>query len=373
MDAARFRVLQVIPSLWHGGLEHVATILTLALAADPSVERVLVCSSGGRPYTEELQRNGIEIRRIARPYPRPGPLVRSAVTLARVLRRERPHVVHAHNPGATAAAVLARTLARTREIPIVATYHGVLEERIPRAARALGFADIVVGVSPTATKMLVEAGLPAAKSRTIFNAVDPHVRPEAEVRTEFDAVGRPLVVTVGRYVAEKNQALLLEALALLDRPIRGLVVGYGPRKEELRARTAELGLGETVTVTGERNDAPDLIAAADVFALSSSSEALPLVVIEAMAVGTPVVSTNVGGIADVVADGQTGLLVPSGDAPALAAAIARVLDEDGLGDRLQTEARRFVAEHCSLPAMVDAYRGVYTEAIARRAGARPST
>jgi glycosyltransferase involved in cell wall biosynthesis len=372
MDAARMRVLQVIPSLWQGGLEHVATTLTLALAQEPAVERIVVASSGGPRYTAAIEDAGIPIERIARPYPRPRPLIRAAHGLARIIRAERPSVIHAHNPGATAAAALARRLARARGTPIVATYHGVLEQRVPRAARALGLADLVVGVSPTATRALVGAGLADGRSRTILNAVDPHVRPEVEVRKEFGAVGVPLVVTVGRYVGEKNQALLLDALALLDRPFRALVVGYGPRKEELRQRAAELH-GDAVTVTGERDDAPDLIAAADVFALSSESEALPVVLIEAMAVGTPVVATAVGGVGDVVLDGRTGLLVPPRDAQALAAAIARIIDDPALAERLRAEARRFVAEHCSLPAMVAAYLGVYTEAIARRAGASPST
>jgi glycosyltransferase involved in cell wall biosynthesis len=374
MDAApRLRVLQVIPSLWHGGLERVATSLTLALAEDPAVDRVIVCSSGGNPYSEELRRHGIEFEPIPRPFPRPASLAGAAFTLARILRRERPHVVHTHNPGATAAAALARILARRREIPIVASFHGVLPSRVRRATRALSLADLVIGVSPTTTRALVDAGLAADRTTTIFNAVAPEERPGAEVRQEFDAVGVPLVVTVGRYVGEKNQALLLEALAQLERPLRALIVGYGPREEELRSRADELGLGDAVVVTGRRDDAPDLIAAADVFALSSSSEALPLVLIEAMALGTPVVATAVGGVADVVADGRTGLLVPPGDAAALASAIRRVLGEPGLAERLRSEAGSFVEEHCSLPAMVAAYRGVYTDAIARRAGARPST
>lgn len=374
MDAARLRVVQVIPSLWHGGLERVATSLTIRLAADPSIERVVVCSSGGEPYTEELRRHGIEVERIARPFPRTGPLLRAALGLARVLRRERPDVVHAHNPGAAAAAELARMLARLHDVPVVTTYHGVVPGRLRRAVRALALSDLVIGVSPSTTRSLVDAGLPAGRTTTIFNAVELQPeRGEAEVRREFGAEGLPLVVTVGRYVGEKNQALLLDALARLGRPLRALVVGYGPREEELRARAAELGLGEAVWVTGERHDVPDLVAAADVFALSSDSEALPLVLIEAMSLGTPVVATTIGGVADVVADGRTGLLVRPGDAGALAEGIHRVLDEPGLAERLANEGRRFVAEHCSLPAMVAAYRGAYTDAIARRNGERPST
>ena len=179
-------------------------------------------------------------------------------------------------------------------------------------------------------------------------------------------------MTVGRYVAEKNQALLLEAVTHIDPPPRTLVVGYGPRENELRELAVSLGL-HSVTVTGERNDAADLIAAADVFALSSEHEALPIVVLEAMALGTPVVSTDVGGIPDVVTDGETGLLVPSGDAPALARAIELVLGNRGLADDLAAAGRRFAAEHCSVAAMTGSYLELYTEEIARRVGASPST
>jgi len=374
MDAAGLRIVQVIPSLWHGGLERMATTLTIALEADPAVERVVVCTSGGDPYLEELHEHGIDVITIPRPFPRPGPLVRAARSLAQVIREEQPHVVHAHNPGAAAAAALGRTLARAGHVAIVSSFHGVLPRRIGRAVRALSFSDLIVGVSPTTTRALVKAGLPAEKTATIFNAVQPQaVRGEAEVRAEFHADGVPLIITVGRYVGEKNQALLLDALALLGRPLRGLVVGYGPREGELRSHAAGLGLAEMVSVTGRRDDTADLIAAADVFALSSSSEALPLVLIEAMSLGTPVVATSVGGIADVVTDGETGLLVPPGDVAALSGAIGRVLGDRALADRLAAGGHRFATEHCSIPAMVAAYRDVYTDAIARRAGARPPT
>src|SRR3954452_9304252 len=151
MDSARLRVLQVIPSLWHGGLERVATTLTLALAEDPAVERIVVASSGGEPLDQELRAAGIEIARIPRPFPRPGPLLAAALALRRIIRRERPSVIHAHNPGAAAAALLGRMLAQARGIPIVSTFHGVVPDRVGRAARALGSSNAVVGVSPTST------------------------------------------------------------------------------------------------------------------------------------------------------------------------------------------------------------------------------
>ena len=373
MDAAGLRIVQVIPSLWHGGLERVAASLTLGLAGDPTIERVVVCSSGGEPYTDELRGRDIRVDLIPRPSPRPVPLARAAFALARILRRERPHVVHAHNPGAAAAVALARVVAGMRSVPLVTSYHGVLPSRIGRAARALAFSDLVVGVSPAATRALVDAGLDVQRTTTIFNAVEPKAaRAATDVRREFDADGLPLVVTVGRYFREKNQGLLLEALARLERPLRALIVGYGPLEDELRGRARELGLAEAAIVTGRRDDAADLIAAGDVFALSSNSEALPLVLLEAMSLGTPVVTTDVGGVRDAVSEGRTGLLVPPSDAGALAAAIKRVLDEPGLAERLAGGGTRFAAEHCSVPAMIEAYRNAYTDAIARRRGERPS-
>ncbi len=364
---ARLRIVQFVPSLWHGGAELVA--VNLALALQERVGRLVVASSGGEPYSERLRAAGISLEIVPRPWPRPRPIVRSAISLARILRRERPHVVHAHNPGASAAAWLARRLARMPELAIVTTYHGVADARVARAKRALGrYSDLVVGVGPGVTRSLVERGLPAERTATIFNAVDPVARRSAaELRGEFGvADGVPLIVNVGRYVDQKNQALLVDALARLRRPLKALVVGYGELEESLRARAAAAGLGDDIVLTGMRQDVPDVIAAADVFVLSSDWEALPLVVLEALWLGTPVVATSAGGVSDVIADGRTGLLVRPGDADGLAAALARVLDEPGLAERLTSAGREFVEQHCSLETMVVSYGAAYDTAIALR-------
>ncbi|HKP16916.1 MAG TPA: glycosyltransferase [Gaiellaceae bacterium] len=373
-EPARLRVVQFVPSLWHGGAELVASSLSLALR--DRVERLAIASSGGEPHGERLRAAGIPLEIVPRPWARPLPLFRSARALARFLRRERPHVVHAHNPGASAAAALARLLARLPELAIVATYHGVPTARVGRAMRAFALSsDLVVGVTPSATRALVDGGLPRARAATIFNAVDVEPRrPASEVRADFGVPdGVPLVVSVGRYMEEKNQALLVDALARLQRPVRTLLVGYGPLRDTLHEQIVASGLDGECVLTGERSDVPDLIAAADVFVLSSDREALPLVVLEAMSLGTPVVSTAVGGVPDVIADGSSGLLVPIGDAAALAAAIGRLLDEPELAERVATTGKTFVDEHCSFPAMVAAYLEVYRDAIERRAGRRPST
>ena len=119
----------------------------------------------------------------------------------------------------------------------------------------------------------------------------------------------------------------------------------------------------SVTVTGERNDAADLIGAADVFALSSADEALPIVVLEALALGTPVVSTDVGGIPDVVTDGETGLLVPPRDAPAMRAAVERLLGDADLRGRLGGAGRDFARERFGWDGVIERTLGVYRRAL----------
>jgi glycosyltransferase involved in cell wall biosynthesis len=370
-DASRLRVLQLIPTLQTGGLESVAA--RLAIALQERVESVLVATAGGLPFSRTLADAGVRIRIVPRPRPQPGRLVVSAFALARLLREERPHVVHAHNPAAGVVAGLARLLAGDRRLAVVTTYHGVMAHRVGRASLASALAsDLVVGVGPQPTRALLAAGLPRSRSATVFNGVDVHPsRPPAETRRSLGVEDAELVVTVGRYVPEKDHALLLDALALLApaRPrLRALLVGYGELEDDLRRRIDALALSDRVTLTGPRADAVDLTAAADVFALSSISEGLPLGLIEAMSLARPIAATAVGGIPDVLAHERSGLLVPARDAGALAAALARLLDDRLLAARLGREAQAFAERHCSEARMVERYLVLYAAAVAGRSG-----
>lgn len=365
----RLRVVQLIPILRVGGLERVGT--TLAIALHDRVERVVVCSKGGDPFEQILRDADVPVLHIPRPTPRLPQLAKSAFALARTLRHERPHVIHAHNPSAALAAFAARRIAHLPRIGIVTTYHGVMPDRVSRAARAMATgSDLVVGVGPSSTDALLRGGLDPARARTVHNAVAPiPTRDRDDVRREFDALDADLIVTVGRYVPEKNQALLLDAVARLraDHPrLRLLIVGHGVLEQDLRAHVAALGLEQVATITGERSDAVDITAAADVFALSSDSEGLPLVLLEAMALGTPVVSTDAGGVRDAIVDGVTGLLVPVGDVSRLAEGVHHLLTDRELAARLSNEARSTLAETSSTTTMTDQYLELYLEAVALR-------
>jgi glycosyltransferase involved in cell wall biosynthesis len=131
-------------------------------------------------------------------------------------------------------------------------------------------------------------------------------------------------------------------------PVQALIVGGGRRQAEMRQLAASLGLGESVHFLGQRRDVPDLLHAMDVFVLPSYSEGVSLALLEAMAAGLPVIATAVGGLPEVVADGETGWLIPPQDAAALAGALVRLLADPALAQRLGANARDHVREHYSL-------------------------
>jgi len=182
------------------------------------------------------------------------------------------------------------------------------------------------------------------------------------VRAELGIPPHAFVVgSVGRLVREKNQAALVAAMTpLLSSTVRLVLVGDGPEREALARAVAALGeRAPWVQLLGARTDVPELMAAFDLFALSSDSEGLPLVIVEAMASGLPVVSTAVGGIPAVVVEEVTGALVHAGDVGALSARLGDLAASPTLGVSWGTEGRRRALARYSADRMVDDYFAVY--------------
>ncbi len=169
------------------------------------------------------------------------------------------------------------------------------------------------------------------------------------------ASGDVVATVVGRLCAGKGQAAAIAAAARVRERVSGfrlLLVGDGPMASELRDLAGGRAGGDVV-FAGFRDDIDAVLSASDLFLLASEAESLPLSVLEAMAAGLPVVSTNVGGLSEAVEDGVTGLLVPPGDAHALAAAIDRVLSDDELAARLGAAACTRVAQRFGRDACLD--------------------
>jgi glycosyltransferase involved in cell wall biosynthesis len=181
------------------------------------------------------------------------------------------------------------------------------------------------------------------------------------------------VLSIGRFVAEKGHRHLLEAAARIERTRPGVhwvLVGAGELEAALSREAQALGLASQVHFTGWRDDVPDVLAVADVFVLPSVNEGFGRVVVEAMAMARPVVATAVGGVPEIVRDGETGVLVPASDPRALADTVRSLLDDPARAARLGAAGRACAESRFSLTAHVDAVERVYTEVLGGHATRR---
>jgi glycosyltransferase involved in cell wall biosynthesis len=179
----------------------------------------------------------------------------------------------------------------------------------------------------------------------------------------------PLVLNVARLVPQKGIHYLVQAAKLvLDvRPdVRFAVVGQGDLKDELNAQVAELGINDKFALVGIRSDVPDLMAASDVFVLSSLWEGLPISLLEAMSAGCPVVATEVGGVGGVVQHDRTGLLVAPEDPQALAQAILSCLNDTPAAQRRAAAAREWAHRHYSMETWVHKLEQLYLHELGKR-------
>jgi glycosyltransferase involved in cell wall biosynthesis len=225
----------------------------------------------------------------------------------------------------------------------------------------------VVANSQAAAQQLRQEGVAADRIHVIPNGIEI-------VRYDARRGVRPVttIVTVANLRREKAHEVLLHAAARLApryRALRYLVVGDGPRREELTTLTTSLGLDAQVTFVGHREDVPAILAQADLFVLPSRSEAFPNGAMEAMAAGLPVIASRVGGLLDLIEDGRTGILVPPSEPADLAAAIEQLVIDPERAFALGSAARDELARHYSFERMVHAFEDLYhTQMVAAESG-----
>jgi glycosyltransferase involved in cell wall biosynthesis len=298
--------------------------------------------------------------------------VGSAAAIARLHRSLRPHVVHwhaarAHAIGAMAALLApgpARVLSRRVDFPVRRSPGSRLLYALP--------IDAILAISEGVRDALVASGVPAPAIRVVPSGIDlaPHARPRdrAAIRARE---GLPedeiLVLQVAALAPHKSQRDLLRAAraAIDQRPkLRFWIAGEGPLRGELERERDALGLGDGVRLLGFREDVLDLLAAADLFCVSSYLEGMGTSTLDAMAAGLAVVATRVGGIPEIVDDGVTGVLVEPRDPEALARAIVELAGDRPRRERMGGEARIKVRDF-SADRTAERTRRAYEEALAR--------
>jgi glycosyltransferase involved in cell wall biosynthesis len=339
---SRPRVLLVITLAEVGGAQSYVAALLPALAERYDV--VLAAHGEGplRDATAAVGARFVLLRHVRRPI---NPLrdLAGLFELISLLRRERPQILHASS---SKAGVLGRLAAVAARVPIrfftvhgwaFSAYSGLPSLLYRTSDRLMApLTTVTICVSETELAAGLEAGTCSAdRSVVIHNAVDiagaprsPHDRPT------------PRLIAVGRLKAPKDFLTLIRSLgALRDHEFEALIVGEGPDRNAIEAEIRRLELRGRVRLAGERSDVPELLAESDVFVLSSRSEGLPVSVLEAMSAELPVVATDVGGLAELVVDGETGILVPPDDEAALTEALGRLVEDRELRRRLGTAGR----------------------------------
>lgn len=301
--------------------------------------------------------------------------------LLNLCRRERVSIWHGHEYKSNALGLL---LSRFWPMSLVTTVHGWVERtaRTPLYYRIDRFClpryERVLCVSEDLHRQSLQCGVAPERCLLVENGIDleqyrrRHSLPEAKQRLGFDP-RRLLVGAVGRLSAEKGFDRLIRAAGRLLRDgvdFDLAIVGEGNARPALEAQIAAEGLADRVRLLGFRPDTIDLFQAMDVFALSSFREGLPNVVLEAMALGVPVVATRVAGVPRVIRDGENGVLVEIDDEAGLSAALGRLLADGRLRQRLADAGRLTVESQHSFAARIERIRDIYDEVLrdARHAG-----
>jgi len=288
----------------------------------------------------------------------------AALQFFRDLRARGPALFHAHlsSPSACRYAMIA---ARLAGLPVVATvqlYVSVtgLRAVYPQRLLSLGVDRYIAVSDYVARRMRPLCVNATARIRVVYNGVPIEQFDEESGTPDDERRSRPTVLAVARLHPQKGLNYLLNAATLVPQA-RFLVAGEGPARVELDEEARKLGLGDRFQFLGHRDDVSGLLQAADVFVLPSLYEGLPVSVLEAMAAGTPVVATAVGGTDEVVVHGESGILVPPRDSDALAGAMREVISDVALARRLIAGGKARVRDKFSADAVARGVSGVYGE------------
>jgi glycosyltransferase involved in cell wall biosynthesis len=362
------RSLLVVDSLEVGGAER--HVVGLAVALRRKGHEVAVACSASGELSDPLDGANVPVRPLLDQLVERRVSVVYARGLRRLVRERRFDLVHAHVYASAAASALATV---GTGVPLVVTEHteGAWQGRLARLVSRFIYrrARRVIAVSSSIRGRLIgRDGVPPEKISVIPNAVipAPDTSLDASGTLPDEWYGEPLIGTVARLQPEKGVANFLKAAARASvscPSARFLVVGDGPLREELLRLADRLGLRERVRFLGHRADARALIGLLDVIVVPSLTEGTPLIVLEAMAAGVPLVASAVGGIPDQVRHDGEGLVIPPNDTAALGDALLELLQDPDRARSLGEAGRRRADSEFAHAAMVRKIETVYHAAL----------
>lgn len=381
---APLRIVHVIDGLGRGGAEQLLAVYAPELKRiGHDVQVVVLQEKDGNPQAARLRQAGIPVTLVRIDKIKRLDQLWRAV---RVLRLLRPDIIHAHLQFANITAALAR---RFLGVPAVATLHTLEHPTgLDRSSRRLWLmnraldssVDRVICLSRASATAARQNGLVKVQLEILGNGIDlgPYDAPPGQTRAEVRstlgiAQDAALIITVAVLRPEKGIDRLVSAMqAICDAHPKAhlLVVGDGPQFAPLKAQIGDLRLGDAVTLAGFRDDVPDLMRAADIFVLPTLGDALPTVVMEAMAAHLPVVVSDVGGLSDMVTQGVEGTLVPPDDVAALARAVTALLQNEPARAQTGRAARERAERDFTLQGQVARLVAIYGQLVATKRAAR---
>jgi glycosyltransferase involved in cell wall biosynthesis len=372
MSEERPRVLCLITRAVHGGAQ--SHVLDLMAGLADRFEFAIGVGEEGN-LTDAAARLGVPVHVVRGLGNTISPWrdARAVSETVRLIRSLRPDLVVTHS---SKAGLVGRAAAARCRVPSVFTAHGwSFAEGVPRARRlvaaplerlAARWCRRVIVVCDADRRLALRRRIaPAEKLVTVRYGVR-----DVPERAAPGAAGVPVVAMVARFEPQKDHACLLRALALVAAPWRAVLVGDGPTRPAAEALARELGIADRVSFLGSRDDVAGILASAHVFALATRWEGLPITILEAMRAGLPVVASGVGGVGEGVSDGETGFLVPRGNANQFGRRIESLLADPALRERMGNAGRSAYEGGFTFEGMLDATFAVYEGVLAETRGTR---
>jgi len=374
------KVFYLVDSFNVGGTEVQAVELALRIST-AGYQVTLGCLRAQGPLLERLKGTTIAVREF---HPRGGidsvAGIYQLLRLSRFLRREKFDIVHTHDlwsnllgvPAARLAGIPAIVSSR-RDLAHFHWYRGKRRVWLRRIQNLSG--AVLTNASPIRDALVSEDGFHHEKIRVIHNGVDLekfHTARNHRDRLFRGAGGGKLVVLVGNMHSDvKGHPWLIASAPAVIREFPSTLfalVGDGERRADFEQQAAELGVKENFLFMGHRADVADILASCDVAVLPSRAEGLPNAVLEYMSAGLPVIVSQVGGNAELVTDGVTGLLVPPENAASLSEALLKLLCDPGLAEQLAQNAREFIVRNFSFERLVNEVDALYSELLRQKRG-----